>query len=199
MAFGRKWLDEIIQNEDLSPKEKAQKIMDEHISVTNGLKDDRDSYKEKAEKADTLQKEIDALKSGDDFKQKYEDEHKAFEDFKKQTANQAESDAVKAAYRKMLADEGISEKRIDAIIKVTDFSKMKRDKDGNLEGADDLRKAINDEWGDFKTKVTEKGATVENPPKVGTNTKTKEEILAIKDTSERQKAIAENLNLFGKG
>ena len=47
MAFGRKWLDEILQNEDLSPKEKAQKIMDEHISVTNGLKDERDSFKER--------------------------------------------------------------------------------------------------------------------------------------------------------
>ena len=74
---------------------------------------------------------------------------------------------------------------------------MKRDADGNLEGADDLRKSINSEWGEFKTTITEKGATVENPPKVGKSLRSKEEIMAIKDTAERQKAIAENHEVFG--
>ena len=199
MAFGRKWLDEILQNEELSAKEKAQKIMDEHITVTNGLKDERDSYKQEAEKAADIQKELDGIKGGEDFKKKYEDEHKAFEDFKKQTAQDAETAKVKAAYRKLLADEGISEKRLDSILKVTDLSKVKLDKDGNLENADDLKKAINDEWGEFKTTVTTKGADVEKPPQTASSKMTKEEIMKIQDTSERQKAIAENLNLFGKG
>lgn len=199
MAFGRKWLDEILQNEELSAKEKAQKIMDEHITVTNGLKDERDSYKQEADKAADIQKELDGIKGGEDFKKKYEDEHKAFEDFKKQTAQDAETAKVKAAYRKLLADEGISEKRLDSILKVTDLSKVKLDKDGNLENADDLKKAINEEWGEFKTTVTTKGADVEKPPQTASSKMTKEEIMKIQDTSERQKAIAENLNLFGKG
>ena len=199
MAFGRKWLDEILQNEELSAKEKAQKIMDEHITVTNGLKDERDSYKQEAEKAADIQKELDGIKGGEDFKKKYEDEHKAFEDFKKQTAQDAETAKVKAAYRKLLADEGISEKRLDSILKVTDLSNVKLDKDGNLENADDLKKAINEEWGEFKTTVTTKGADVEKPPQTASSKMTKEEIMKIQDTSERQKAIAENLNLFGKG
>ena len=84
MGFGRKWLDEILTNEDLSPKEKAQKIMDEHIAVTNGLKDERDGYKADAEKATELQKKLDDIANGEDFQKKYEEEHKAFEDFKKQ-------------------------------------------------------------------------------------------------------------------
>lgn len=199
MAFGRKWLDEILQNEELSAKEKAQKIMDEHITVTNGLKDERDSYKQEAEKAADIQKELDGIKGGEDFKKKYEDEHEAFENFKKQTAQDAETAKVKAAYRKLLADEGISEKRLDSILKVTDLSKVKLDKDGNLDKIDDLKKAINDEWGEFKTTVTTKGADVDNPPKTANGKMTKEEILKIQDTSARQKAIAENLNLFGKG
>jgi len=199
MAFGRKWLDEILQNDDLTPKEKAQKIMDEHITVTNALKDERDSYKQEAEKAADIQKELDGIKGGEDFKKKYEDEHEAFENFKKQTAQDAETAKVKAAYRKLLSDEGISEKRLDSILKVTDLGKIKLDKDGNLEKLDDLKKAINDEWGEFKTTVTTKGADVEKPPQTGKGTMTKEEILKIQDTSARQKAIAENLNLFGKG
>ena len=197
MGFGRKWLDEILTNEDLSPKEKAQKIMDEHISVTNGLKDERDSYKADAEKATDLQKQLDDIANGEDFKKKYEDEHQAFEDFKKKTESDANAAKVGAAYRKLLSGEGISEKRLDAILKVTDLSKMKLDKDGNLEKADELKKAINDEWGEFKTTVTEKGAVVEKPLQTGKATKTKEEIYAIKDTHARQQAIAENHELFG--
>ena len=197
MSFGRKWLDEILQNEDLSAKEKAQKIMDEHISVTNGLKDERDSFKEQADKAADIQKELDGIKGGEDWKKKFEDEHKAFEDFKKQTAQNAETAKVSAAYRKLLADEGISEKRLDAILKVTDLSKMKLDKDGNLEDTENLKKAINDEWGEFRTTVTERGAQVDKPPQTSKSKMTKDEIYAIKDAGQRQKAIAENHELFG--
>ena len=197
MGFGRKWLDEILTNEDLSPKEKAQKIMDEHIAVTNGLKDERDGYKAEAEKATELQKQLDDIANGEDFQKKYEEEHKAFEDFKKKTESDATEAKIRSAYRKLLQAEGISEKRLDAILKVTDLTKMKLGKDGGLEGEDELKKAINDEWGEFKTTVTEKGAVVEKPLQTGKATKTKEEIYAIKDTAERQKAIAENHELFG--
>lgn len=196
-SFARKWLEGILENEDLSTKEKAQQIMDGHIAVTDGLKDERDSYKAEADKAADIQKELDGIKGGEDFKKKYEDLKNEFEGFKKQTAQDAETAKVRAAYRKLLADEGISEKRLDAILKVTDLTKVKLDKEGGIENADDLRKAINDEWGEFKTTVTEKGATVEKPPQIGKAKMTKDEIYSIKDTDQRQKAIAENHELFG--
>ena len=177
--------------------EQITAVMEEHVVVVDGLKKDRDGYKEQAEKAADLQKKLDDLANGEDFKAKYEQEHKAFEDFKAKTASDAEAAKVRSAYRKLLAGEGIGEKRLDAILKVTDLSKMKLDKDGNLEKADELKKAINDEWGEFKTTVTEKGAVVETPPQTGKATKTKDEIFAIKDTKARQQAIAENHELFG--
>ena len=197
MAFGRTWLKNILQEEDKSVEEKVAEIMKEHVSVTDGLKEERDGYKEQAGKAADLQKQLEESQGGENWQEKYEKEHEAFESFKKQTAQDAESAKVKSAYRKLLADEGIGEKRLDSIIKVTDFSKMKLDKDGNLEKADELKKAINEEWSDFKTTVTERGATVEKPPQTGKSKMTKEEIFAIKDTSQRQKAIAENHELFG--
>ena len=197
-SFARKWLEGILENEELTAKEKAQQIMDGHISVTDGLKEERDSYKTEAEKAADLQKQLDDhLANGEDYKKKYEEEHKAFEDFKKQTASEAEAAKIRSAYRKLLADEGIGEKRLDSILKVTDLTKLKLDKDGNLEDVDGLKKAINDEWGEFKVTVKETGAVVEKPIQTGKATKTKDEIYAIKDTAERQKAIAENHELFG--
>ena len=198
-TFGRKWLAAILRNDELSAEEKEQQIMEGHIGVTDGLKDRIEELKAEADKAADLQTQLEAAQGGEDFKEKYEKEHEAFENFKKAKENEAEAAEVKAAYRDLLADEKISEKRIEAILRVTDFSKMKRDKDGKLENEAALREAINKDWSEFKTTVTEKGATVEKPPQPGKPTKTREEILAIKDTTERQKAIAENLQLFGKG
>ena len=192
MAFTRNFLKSTGLSDD-----QITAVIEEHTAVTDALKKERDGFKEQAEKAADLQKKLDDLAKGEDFKQKYEDEHKAFEDFKAKTASDAEAAKVRSAYRKLLAGEGISEKRLDAILKVTDLSKMKLDKDGNLDKADELKKAINDEWGEFKTTVTERGAQVEKPLQTGKATKTKEEIFAIKDTAQRQKAIAENHELFG--
>ena len=192
MAFTRTWLKSVTKDDEM-----VNAIMEEHVAVVDGLKAKMDSLKAEADKAADLQKQLDGLKGGEDYREKYEKEHKAFEDFKKQTESDANAAKVRAAYRKLLAGEGISEKRLDAILKVTDFSKMKLDKDGNLDGESDLKKAINSEWSEFKTTVTERGATVEKPPQTGKATKTKEEIFAIKDTAERQKAIAENHELFG--
>ena len=193
MAFTRSFLSSAGLTE-----EQVKAVMEEHVSVTDALKADWDKYKAEADKAADLQKQLDGIKGGEDWKQKFEDERKAFEDFKKKTADDAEAAKVKAAYRKLLIDEKIGEKRLDSILKVTDFSKIKMDKDGQtLENEADLRKAIGEEWGEFRTTVTEKGATVERPPQIGRATKTKDEIFAIKDTAERQKAIAENHELFG--
>lgn len=193
-SLKRNRLLEIINDDDKTPDEKANLILGEHQKVLSEIKDERDSYKEQAEKATDLQKQLDDLA---DFQKKYEEEHKAFEDFKKKTESDATEAKIRSAYRKLLQAEGISEKRLDAILKVTDLSKMKLDKDGGLEGESELKKAINEEWGEFKTTVTEKGAVVEKPLQTGKATKTKEEIYAIKDTRERQQAIAENHELFG--
>ena len=168
-SFGRKWLAGIIRNEDLSPEEKEQMIMDGHIAVTDAIKDDRDKFKTEADRAADLQRQLDEKNSGEDFRQKYEDEHKAFEDYRKQAAHNAETAKVQAAYRKLLTDEGIGEKRLDAILKVTDLSGVKLAEDGTLEGIDDLRNAIRSDWGEFIPKTEERGAQVDNPPKQDKN------------------------------
>ena len=98
----------------------------------------------------------------------------------------------------MLKEVGISDKRLDSILKVTDLSRVKIAEDGTIEGVDDLKKKVADEWADFIEKSATKGADVKKPPVNAPGTaKTKEEIMAIKDASERQAAIAENPELFG--
>lgn len=194
MAFTRSFLSATGLTE-----EQVKAVMEEHVSVVDALKADRDKFKADAEKAADLQKQLEDIKGGEDWKSKYEEEHKAYEDFRQKTAQDAEAAKVRAAYRKMLIEEKIGEKWLDRVMESTDFSCIRLDKDGNLADSDKLKDALDAKWGDVKTTVTEKGANVEKPPQTGKPTMTKEQILAIKDTAERQKAIAENLNLFGKG
>lgn len=179
--------------------EQITAVMEEHVAVTDALKGERDKYKAEAEKAADLQKQLEGIQGGEDFKEKYEKEHQAFEEFKKKTADDAEAAKVKAAYRSLLIDEKIGAKRLDSIMRVTDFTKMKLDKEGKLVNESELRKAIGDEWGEFRTTITERGAKVETPPTTGNSKMTKEQILQISDTAARQKAIAENIDLFQKG
>lgn len=202
-SFSRKWLDEILQDDELSAKEKAQRIMEGHIEVTNGLKDERDSFKEQAGKAADLQKELEGIKGGEDWQKKYTDEHKAFEEYKKQRAADAAAAKVRAAYRSLLLAEGYSEKRVDGMVKVAeargDLSKLKLGENDTFENADELKAAIAAEWGEFKASVSEQGAKVAKPPQTGKSTLTRAEIMAEKDTTKRQQLISENLELFGKG
>ena len=192
MAFTRSFL-----NATGLTEEQVKAVMEEHVSVTDALKADRDKFKAEAEKAADLQKQIDAMNSGEDWKKKFEDEKKAFDDFKAKTAQDAEAAKVRAAYRKLLIEEKIGEKWLDRVMDSTDFSGMKLDKDGNLNDSDKLKESLDKKWGDVKTMVTEKGANVERPPQIGKATKTKDEIMSIKDRNERLKAIAENHDLFG--
>lgn len=198
MAFGRKWLAEVIRSEDLSPEEKEEKIMKEHISVTDGLKDERDNFKEAAKKAEGLQQQLDEKNGGEDWKAKYEKEHSDFEAYKQQVSQSAELEEIKALHGDILRDLGISADRITAIQKITDYSGMKKGKDGKLADEANIRKAASDEWKEFIPTSTAKGAKIENPPaSVKPAGKTMEEIMAIKDPMERQKAIMDNREQYG--
>lgn len=177
MAFSRDFLKALNLTD-----EQVSAIIQEHTSVTDALKAQRDKAKEdlaeskkEAAKAADLQKELDDLKGGEDFKKKYEDEHKAFEDFKADLSKKEQAEKVKAAYRKLLADEQIKADRVEFVINHTDLSKLTLDKDGNLENAEDLKKTINDTkdgWGVFKVKTENRKQTVETPPEGGTGTGT---------------------------
>jgi len=165
MAFSRNWL----KTMGLSD-EQVQSIMEEHTSVTDALKAQRDqaqadvkALQTKADKFDETEKELLTLK-GEDFKSKYENEHQAFEDYKKKIATETETAKVKSAYRQLLLDEKISEKRVDSVLKLTDFSEMKLGEDGKLENLDALKENIGKEWGEFKVTQSERKQNVPTPP-----------------------------------
>lgn len=204
MAFKRAELREILG--EAYTDEIATKLVELHRGVVDPLKDDLDAakrdttkYKADADKVPGMQQELEELKKGEDWKAKYEREHQALEDYKNQVARDAEAAKVQAAYKKLLIEERISEKTLDAVLNATDYSGMKLKEDGTLDGIEDLRKDIDTRWGGFRVNTRQRGERVDNPPHAGNGRMTREEIMNIRDTSARQKAISENLDLFQKG
>lgn len=195
MAFTRKMLKALGIEED-----KIEQIMDAHTEVVDALKEQRDGYKGDADKLNAVQKELDALKAnnGDDYKEKYEKEHKAFEQYKtEQTAKETKAAKAKA-YRELLKTANIDEKRFDGILKLTDLDGIEMDADGKIKDADKHSENIKSEWADFIVNTKTEGTKTVNPPanNGGKTTMSKDEIMAIKDTVARQKAMAENKELF---
>lgn len=194
MALGRKLLKGLGLTE-----EQIETIIDAHTDTTEALKEERDKYKADAEKLPAVQQELDALKAkGDDgFEKKYTDLQKEFDDYKKEQQAKADKAAVESAYKAMLKEAGISEKRISAVMRVADLSGVKLDKDGKLKDHDKLMDGVKSEWSDFIQTAGTEGAKTTTPPGNNGGSMTKDDILKIKDAGERQQKIAENHVLFG--
>lgn len=199
MALTRKFLTTLGIEAD-----KVDEIITAHAETVDALKATVDTYKADAEKLPTVQKELDELKAAaeksgkDPYKVKYEALKEEFEGYKaEQTAKETKA-AKESAYRALLKSAGVAEKRIDAVVKVTDLDGIELDKDGAIKDADKVTDGIKAEWADFIQTTQQVGASTATPPaNTGKSYRTAEEIYAIKDTAERQKAMLENHELFG--
>ena len=201
MAFTRKFLSALGIEAD-----KIDEIINAHVEVVEGLKEERDGFKKDAEKLADVQKQLDEAndklaKHSEDgetvAKSDYENLKKEYDDYKTaQTAketNQAKERALRAMYKAL----GIPEKRVDAIMKVTSLDDYDLDKDGKLKDADKHSENAKTEWAEFITTTVTKGAQTATPPtNNGGSSLTKKDIMAIKDYNERVSAIEAHPELF---
>lgn len=198
MALTRKFLAALGIEAD-----KVDEIIKAHSETVDGLKEQIDSYKADAEKLPAVTEERDKLKEAvkndrtEELQKKYDDLKSEYDNYKSDVKGKEVKASRTKAYKELLKEAGVSEKRIDTILKVTDLSKVDFDKENNVKDADKVKESIKSEWADFITTTSSKGADTTTPPANTGGAKTKDEILAIKDPSERQAAIAENHELFG--
>lgn len=199
MALTRKMLKAMGIEED-----KIEQIIEAHGETVSALKDERDGYKADAEKLDEVQRELDRVKKaakdgGEDTvpKSDYEKLQNDFDTFKSNVDAEKTRTAKQTAYRELLRAVGVSDKRIDSILRVTDMESVELDKDGKIKDADKLTEAVKSEWADFIELDTTKGANVAKPPASGGGAfLSKEEIYKMENgryvlsPSERQEALA---------
>lgn len=147
--------------------EQVSGIIEAHTDTVEALKTQRDQYKQDADKLVEVQKELDGLKEKageNDFEQKYKDMEKKYNDLVKENEQKETTAKIKDAYKALLKEAGVSEKRLESVLKVTDISALKLDKDGKLDGAKDLTENIKKEWADFIVTEGEHGANPATPP-----------------------------------
>lgn len=174
----------------------VQKILDGHVATIEALKEERDSLKKEIEqnKADLAEYEKLKKASGD-----IDALQKEYDDYKANVEAEKERTKKENAYREILKDVGIPERHFPKILKYSDVNGIEFDEEGNVKGADEIRKNIEAEWSDHIEKKTIENVKTPNPPSNGGNktTMTKEQIRAIPDAQARQKAMIENASLFG--
>jgi len=195
MAFTRKFLSALGIEAD-----KVDEIIAAHTEVTDALKEERDKYKADAERLPDIEKrltEAEKKMEGDDpYKEKYEALQKEYEDYKAEVNNKETTAKKESAFRHVLKDIGIPDKRIDSVIKVSDINGIELTEEG-IKDEETLKAKLKEEWSDFIATKSTEGVPSANPPSnTGKTTMTKEQIRAISDPVARQKAMMENSSLF---
>lgn len=152
--------------------EKIDEIIKAHTETVNALKEERDSYKENAEKYAEAQKELSELRkvaeanADNPYEEKYKALKKEYEAYKTEITTKETQAKKLSAYKRLLKEAGVSEKRIESIAKVSGeaISSLEFDDDGKVKSADEIKKSIEAEWADFIVKEGVQGATVVTPP-----------------------------------
>ncbi len=195
MAFTRKFLSALGIEAD-----KVDEIIAAHTEVTDALKEERDKYKADAERLPDIEKRLaeaeKKVEGNDPYKEKYEALQKEYEDYKADVSNKETTAKKESAFRHVLKDIGIPDKRIDSVIKVSDINGIELTEDG-IKDEETLKAKLKEEWSDFIATKSTEGVPSANPPtNTGKATMTKEQIRAISDPVARQKAMVENASLF---
>lgn len=186
--------------------EKIDEIITMHTETVDGLKADVAKYKADAEALPDIQKQLEKaqadLEAGkkDSYKVKYDALKEEFEGYKSEQTKKETRSAKEKAYRELLKQAGVSEKRLDSVLRVSDVDGMELDDKGAIKDADKLTESIKSEWADFIQTTTTQGAQTAVPPaNNGGNAMTKADIYKkdehgryVMSASERQKALMEN-------
>lgn len=178
-----------------------------HLGVVDPLKDDLTKYKADAEKLPSVQKQLDDLKAaGDDgYQEKYEKEHKAFEDFKANVTAKESKAAKEKAVRAYFESKNITGANLDLAMRGCGEEMAALELDGDkIKDTKALDALVDGTYKGLVSTTQTHGANPANPPaNTGGANLTKADIYKKDDkgryvmsTAERQKALAENPDLM---
>ena len=183
--------------------EQVDTIIEAHTDTVDGLKADVTRYKADAEKLPSVQKQLDDLKAAGDngYQEKYEKEHKAFEDFKANVTAKESKAAKEKAVRAYFESKNITGANLDLAMRGCGEEMAALEMDGDkIKDTKSLDALIGGTYKSLVSTTQIKGANPATPPgSTGNGAMTKDQIMQIKDRAERRAAIAANLNLFEKG
>ena len=188
----------------------VSKIIDGHVNSIDALRDeisekkaDVEKYRKEAEKVGDLSqklaeanKKLEGMKDLEKKAGEFDKLQKEFNDYKaeqdKKALNTKRTELLKDMLKdmKITSDDGIK-------LGVKWYAdKVELGEDGKISNGKDLRKEITEDLGSYISNTTKEGADTSTPPANDGKKMTIEQIDAIEDTAERQKAMAQNLDLY---
>lgn len=180
--------------------EQVDTIIEAHTDTVDGLKADVSKYKADAEKLPSVQKQLDGLKAAGDggYKEKYEKEHSAFEAFKTDITAKESKAAKEKAVRAYFESKNITGANLDLAMRGCGEEMAALELDGEkIKDTKSLDALVDGTYKGLVSTTQTKGANPATPPaNTGGGAMTKDQIMEIKDRSERRAAIAANINLF---
>lgn len=167
MAFSKSFIKALLG--EAATDDKVQALVDAHMESVTALQKERDAYRADAEQVPELKKQLKAQQDGADWKQKFEDEHRAFEDFRAGKEAEALTARKSEAFRKALTAAGVREKYLDRILKLSasEIEALELDEQGAARDGKALGEKLRADWAEFIGKAGEKGADVPTPPEGG--------------------------------
>ena len=150
--------------------EKIDEIIAAHAETVDALKEQRDNYKAQADELAEVQQKLDEANEtikangSDAWKVKYDAIKEEYENYKSDISAKETTRAKQAAYREVLKAAGVSDKRIDSIIRVSDIDSIELDESGKIKEAEKLTESIKNEWADFIVSTNTQGANTATPP-----------------------------------
>lgn len=182
--------------------EQVDTIIEAHTDTVDGLKSEVSKYKADAEKLPTVQKELDDLKAkGDDgWKEKHDKVKKDFDDYKNGVESEKSKAAKEKAARAYFEGKNIIGKSLELAMRASAAEIAGLELDGEkIKDTAVLDGLVAGDLAALVGSTVVRGNNPANPPanNGSGSTKTKEDILNIRDGVERRKAMAENPHLFG--
>lgn len=161
-------------------EEQVDTIIEAHGETVSALKEEREAYKTDADKLPELRQKLEeseqkAQKNEGEtvLKSKFEDLKKEYEQYKRDVAEREARATKEHAFRNILQKSGVSEKRIDAIIKVSEpeINGIEFDENGKIKDLDAISAAVKTNWADFIVSTEIRGADTPTPPENNPTTK----------------------------
>ena len=141
-------------------EEQRDQIMEAHQDTLREIREERDQLRDQAAKVPDLQRQLQEAQeaaeanAGDEWREKFEAEHRALEDYRQKVEAKEQERSKARAYRDMLVTKAnVDPKRVDRIMRLIDLSKV-----------DEAAKAAAEEWADFVVTKRTEGSDPENPP-----------------------------------
>ena len=185
--------------------DKVDEIINAHIEVVDGLKEERDNFKKDADKLADVEKKLakaeeKIAKNGEGetvSKEEYDKLKREYDDYKADMDSKEALRAKQTAYRKLAKAAELTDRGIEKAVKYANWDEIQLDKDGNIKDADKHTEFLKNEWSEHHEVTTTRGANTANPPaNSGKGVKTKEEIYKMENgryvlsASERQAELA---------